>query len=145
MNKIATLLLFLAMGLTAFSQNAPKMKFTDSLQYDMGTFKEGEVAQHTFEFKNVGDAPLKIKEIKTTCSCTASEWPKQNILPGESSSIKVSFDTHGKLGTYDKGVNIYSNAGETNIIITVTVVESGEPAKKEHHHETGGHEGHNHD
>ncbi len=141
MNKIIALLLFTVVGLSAQAQT-PKMTFKDTVQYDMGTFKQGEKAVHIFEFTNTGSANLKIDEVRTTCSCTASEWPKQSIAPGQKGSIKVTFDTNDKLGEYAKGVNIFSNAGESNLIIIVTVVKNDQPVPKPHI-ETG-HEGHNH-
>jgi hypothetical protein len=89
--------------------------------YNMGTFNEGEEAVHVFTFTNTGTTNLVIEDVRTTCSCTVSDWPKYPILPGKQGSIKVTFDTNGKSGTYAKGVNIFSNAGETNLIVQVTV------------------------
>lgn len=126
MNFKSTILLLTCVifsAVSAFAQK-PVMTFKDTTQYNMGTFKEGEKAVHVFEFTNTGNANLVIKDIRTTCSCTASEWPKESIAPGETSSITVTFDTHGKNGTYDKGVNIHHNGGTTNLIITATVVPS---------------------
>ena len=70
---------------------------------------------------NMGD--FVIYTVSTTCSCTASEWPKDPIKPGQYGKIKVTFDTRDKLGTYDKGVNLETNIGEINMIITVTVTK----------------------
>ena len=100
-----------------------KMVFKGETDVNMGVYRQGEEAVHYFEFTNTGTQALQIYEVRTTCSCTASEFPEKPVKPGESAKIKVTFDTHDKLGTYDKGVNIYSNAGEANLIITITVTE----------------------
>jgi len=62
------------------------------------------------KFKNVGKEPLIFTKVKASCSCTVPEWPKDPILPGKSSVLKVSFNTAGKSGPFSKTVYIYSNA-----------------------------------
>ncbi|MBO6516615.1 MAG: DUF1573 domain-containing protein [Bacteroidia bacterium] len=143
MNKILSLA-FLILIAVASKAQSPSITFKDTMQYHMGTFKQGEVAEHVFEFTNTGNGVLKIKEVRTTCSCTASEWPKTAIAPGQKGSIKVTFDTHDKLGEYAKGVNIFSNAGESNLIIIVNVVKNDKPVPRPHK-EIIDHSGHDHD
>lgn len=133
-------------GITqGFAQGAPVIKFLDTMQYDMGSYRPGEKAVHTFKFTNVGTADFYIQEVKTTCSCTATEWPQGTVAPGDTSSITVEFDTKDKQGEYAKGVNIFSNAGEINLIIMVKV--DGLPVDKPdliRPKFVDPHEGHNH-
>jgi hypothetical protein len=51
-----------------------------------------------------------ISNVKTTCGCTASSWPREPIAAGESSTIKVNFNSAGKIGHQNKVVTIMSNA-----------------------------------
>lgn len=126
--KQAIKILFSVVLIATFAQSSkaqgkPVLQF-DSLNYDFGYIYEGDSAVHYFVFKNVGNAPLIIDEVKTTCSCTASDWPKYPIQPGASGSIRVEFDTHDKPeGSYAKGINMYSNAGETNFIIDIKILK----------------------
>lgn len=130
----------------ADAQEVPVIKFKDTMQYHMGTFRPGEKAEHVFEFTNVGTGMFYIQEVKSTCSCTATDWPRGGVAPGKSGSIKVTFDTEGKNGEYAKGVNIFSNAGEINLIIIVNV--AGEPVsspkKVDPMPKVDPHAGHNH-
>ncbi|MFT5513168.1 MAG: hypothetical protein ACI8SE_001569 [Bacteroidia bacterium] len=147
MKNILLLIIFGAFGMaTAQAQEVPIIKFKDTMQYHMGTFRPGEVAQHTFEFTNIGTGRFHIKEVKTTCSCTATDWPRGGVAAGETGKITVTFDTKGKDGEYAKGVNIFSNAGELNLIIMVNVtgdpVET--PAKTDPMPKVDPHAGHNH-
>jgi hypothetical protein len=107
-------------SLTAKAQIGPKATF-DTLRFDFGKVKQGENPTHIFNFYNSGDAPFIIEDVKTTCSCTASDWPREPVKPGEKNRIKVTFDTEGKEGQYAKGVNLITNAGEINLIIFVEV------------------------
>lgn len=104
---------------SAFSQAHLKL---DSTQIDLGTYTTGEKAEHTIHFVNDGDQALIIKNVKTSCSCTATKWSKEPIQPGDSSFIHVVFDTKGKVGRYAKGVNIFTNAGEYNLVVEAEVV-----------------------
>jgi hypothetical protein len=121
MKYLLTLITFF-ISAAAFSQ--AHMKF-DSTQIDLGTFQQGEKAETIIEFVNDGDQPLIIQNIKTSCSCTATNWPKEPIQPGDSSSITVVFNTKGKKGRYAKGVNIFTNAGEYNLVVEVEVLIEG--------------------
>ena len=77
--------------------------------HDYGTIKYGADGSCTFEFKNVGNAPLIISNAKGSCGCTVPSWPKEPIAPGAKGSIKVQYDTK-RPGPINKSVTITSNA-----------------------------------
>lgn len=101
-------------GTTTPSENAPIMTF-DETEYDFGTIKQGEVVEHTFTFTNTGKSPLVIESASATCGCTAPEPPKEPIAPGEKSSIKVKFNSAGKMGQQYPTVTVRANT-EPNIV-----------------------------
>lgn len=78
--------------------------------FDFGDIQQGDKVEHTFEFENAGDQPLILSNVLTTCGCTASDWPREPIVPGELASIKVTFNSAGKLGVQNKIITIVSNA-----------------------------------
>ena len=90
-------------------KNAPMFKFTEET-HDFGNLKEGDAAVYEFKFKNTGKEPLIITNASASCGCTVPEWPKDPILPGKTSAVKVSFNTAGKNGPFNKTVYIQSNA-----------------------------------
>lgn len=78
------------------------------------TINYGKVAQHSdgvrvFEFTNVGEAPIIIKEIKSSCGCAIPKKPEKPIMPGETSKISVAYDTN-RIGSFSKAITIFSNA-----------------------------------
>lgn len=75
-----------------------------------GTAKEGELISHKFFFENKGKRDLLIKDATATCGCTVPSYPKVPIRPGESSYIRVSFNTKAKTGNQKPVVTIYTNA-----------------------------------
>ena len=88
---------------------APKIKFEKEI-YDFGVIEQGEKVSYDFKFTNTGKSPLIITDATATCGCTVPDYPKTPILPGEGGTIKVVFDSSGKLGMQDKQVTLVSNA-----------------------------------
>lgn len=94
---------------SASAEDAPKVKFEKEI-YDFGTIEQGEKVSYEFKFTNTGKSPLIITDATATCGCTVPDYPKTPILPGEGGTIKVVFDSTGKLGMQDKQVTLVSNA-----------------------------------
>jgi hypothetical protein len=78
--------------------------------FDFGQVKAGDKLEHTFVFENKGKTPLVIKQVLTTCGCTAIKWSKTPIPPNEKGEITVKFDTKGKEGEHIKPITVVSNA-----------------------------------
>lgn len=101
--------------LTGFSQeeSAPmtgaKIYFAET-SYDFGDITQGDKVEHIFEFENTGNEPLILSDVRTTCGCTAPEWPREPVVPGEKSKIKIIFNSSGKMGMQNKVITVMSNA-----------------------------------
>jgi len=99
--------------------NEPIMTF-DSETFDFGTINEGEVVEHTYNFTNTGNKPLLISEVQVSCGCTVPVWPREPISPGQSSSIKLQFNSNNKPDKILKDVTIISNANPVKKKLTFT-------------------------
>ncbi len=84
------------------------IQFTEK-QHDFGDIKQGETVTWKFRFSNSGTEPLMLLNVQTTCGCTASEWPKMPVPPGDSADIKVRFNTAKKVGRQNKIITVYTN------------------------------------
>lgn len=87
----------------------PDIKFI-SEEFNFGSIKQGESVTHEFEFTNTGTEPIIISSAQGTCGCTVPIWPKEPITKGQKGTIKVTFNSAGKMGLQDKTVSISSNA-----------------------------------
>jgi len=103
----AIVTLFAVFLTTSFLQ-AQEFSFS-SESIDYGKIEKGSNGVRVFEFTNVGEAPLIIKQIKSTCGCTVPKKPTQPIMPGEKGEIKISYDTK-RLGGFSKAITVFSNA-----------------------------------
>ena len=105
------------------AEDAPVLTF-EKESHDFGKIKQGETIQYDFKFKNTGKTPLIITNATATCGCTVPEIPKDPILPGAEGSIKVVFDSSGKMGMQDKIITVTSNGNpainEVHIVGEIT-------------------------
>ncbi len=103
------------------ANGTPVMQFTE-LVHDFGNIGNNEAVETEFEFKNTGNADLIIKDARATCGCTVPEYQKTPIKPGETSKMKVRFQTSA-VGQQQKTVTITTNTetGEEQLTIKANV------------------------
>jgi hypothetical protein len=120
-------------------EKAPEILF-EKLVHDYGTIPEGDPGECEFVFKNTGKEPLVLSNAYSSCGCTVPSWPKDPIMPGKSSSIKVKYNT-ARAGGINKTVTVISNAEENpkvelRIIGTVKAKEVSVPEKPQNEMQT---------
>jgi hypothetical protein len=125
-----TILSFIAICFLTLAVNAQEFKFESEL-INYGKITQGSEGKRVFEFTNVGDAPLIISEIKSTCGCTVPSKPEKPIMPGENGKIEVSYDTK-RLGGFSKAITIYSNAKQERKMLKIKgfITKGGEAKGK---------------
>ncbi|MFW6370374.1 MAG: DUF1573 domain-containing protein [Bacteroidota bacterium] len=91
---------------------APVATFSE-MSHDFGEMKQGDKKDHTFSLTNKGKSELIIRNVRSSCGCTAVAPSKKVIAPGESAPIKVTFDTRGKRGRQSKSITVITNDPKT--------------------------------
>ncbi len=89
-------------------KNGPVITFKKTI-HDYGKIYYGSDGKCVFEFTNTGNEPLILSKPRSSCGCTVPTWPKEPILPGETSKIVVTYNTR-HMGGFNKTVTVYSNA-----------------------------------
>ncbi|PKQ66544.1 hypothetical protein BZG01_10855 [Labilibaculum manganireducens] len=89
------------------STQVTQIKF-DIMEIDMGQLEQGKPKTVSFQYKNIGEHPLLIQHVETSCGCTQPEWTKQPIKPGDSAEIKVSYDAKYS-GRFFKTITVFCN------------------------------------
>jgi hypothetical protein len=77
---------------------------------DFGTIQEGQKLEVSFRFKNTGEKPLVISQVRPSCGCTVAEQPKEPIPPGGEGLIKAVFNSEGHVGSNHKTLYVSANA-----------------------------------
>lgn len=98
-------------------ENNPKIKFNKKV-HDYGTIYQNGDGNCQFEFTNTGDAPLVLTAVRSSCGCTVPKWTREPIMPGESGTIKVKYDTR-RLGAINKQITVRSNAENGVVVLKI--------------------------
>ena len=94
-----------------------KIKFEKKVHNYGKIYKNGD-GNCSFEFKNVGDAPLVLTSVRSSCGCTVPKWPRKPIMPGKKADIKVTYDTRRR-GVINKQITVRSNAKNGTVVLKI--------------------------
>ena len=117
-----------ALQTQAYAQGGAAISFEKKV-HDFGNMKQHGDASTEFVFTNDGTAPLIVSNAKGSCGCTVPEWPREPIKPGESSVIKVKYDSK-RVGPINKSVTITSNGSEQPIVLRIKGNIEAAPAQQ---------------
>ncbi|HBY56781.1 MAG TPA: hypothetical protein DEG96_02795 [Candidatus Atribacteria bacterium] len=78
-------------------------------EWDFGKIKEDERPVHIFTINNIGREELIINRVRASCGCTATMLSSDNIPPGKSAELKVTFNPTGYNGSVKKTIYLESN------------------------------------
>lgn len=95
-----------------------KLKF-NKMVHDFGKVKEAGVINYSFEVTNTGTAPVVITNAQASCGCTTPEWSKDPIMPGQTKTIKVGYDTKNRPNAFHKTITVISNAENSQEVLTI--------------------------
>jgi len=108
-------LLSFVFAIALFIANAqPQIEF-ESTTYDFGTIPEaGGKVKGRFVFKNTGSEDLIIQKVQPSCGCTAADYTKEAIKPGEKGFIDAAYDPYNRPTPFNKNIKVITNANPEN-------------------------------
>jgi hypothetical protein len=79
---------------------------------DLGTLSRDDDKQIVrLSFTNVGDVPLVVTEVRTTCSCTTIQHDRKKVMPAERGVITITMDpSKAPVGSFYRVLQVYSTA-----------------------------------
>jgi hypothetical protein len=119
MKKLMTLIAVFTLTLTvAIAQKKGAVAQFKQTEIDYGKIDKGGDPLRKFTFTNVGDEPLIISNAQGSCGCTVPTYPKEPIMPGQSASIDVRYDTQ-RVGPFTKSVTLTTNEANQTRVLTI--------------------------
>jgi hypothetical protein len=106
------------------TKDIPEIYF-EKTTHNYGTIEYDSDGTCEFTFKNTGEEPLLLTNVKASCGCTTPKWSKEPIKKGKTGTITVKYNTK-IVNQFTKSIRVYSNA-KTNLVtlkITGTVVKT---------------------
>lgn len=119
MKTIRTIYIML-LSLAANAVTAQPIIVFDEQRHDFGSIEESDgKVSFDFTFANVGNEPLVISNVRTTCGCTAPEYTQEPIAPDSTGSIKITFNPTGRPGKFSKSIYVYTNTEPDRTILRI--------------------------
>ncbi|WP_340114442.1 DUF1573 domain-containing protein [Maribellus mangrovi] len=111
---------FVVAFVSANAQGKSKIAFEEST-HDFGSFKESDgVQKTTFKFKNDGEVPLVLSNVRASCGCTTPKWTREPVAPGAEGSIEVAYNPKNRPGSFNKSVTVSSNASNSTVVLRIS-------------------------
>ncbi|MBR9913849.1 MAG: DUF1573 domain-containing protein [Algicola sp.] len=120
--KLPVLILCFLTAAFSFSQTDQK-EIAGTLTFETDIIDYGKIPHkadgvRVFSFKNTGNAPVVISNVKTSCGCTVPTYPKTAIMPGDTGEISVKYATN-RVGVFSKTITVMSNASESKKLLRI--------------------------
>ncbi len=104
----------------------------DHPEHDFGKFNMRDDIEHTFVVTNIGEQPLVITNVATSCSCLKASISKRPLRGGESRTMKVKYDAHKMpVGPFERTIEISSNSKIRQVYIIKLIGRSCYIPRKE--------------
>jgi hypothetical protein len=89
--------------------NYTTIEWIDSTTKNMGKIQQGQTLEITWKFRNTGNKPLFVSEVRPGCGCTGAKGPDAPIAPGGTGMITATFNSENYPGTQQKSVFVMAN------------------------------------
>ena len=92
---------------------------------DMGVLAQDDDKQLLrLSYRNTGDVPLVVTEVRTSCSCTTVKYNRKPVMPGEEGVINITVDPKkAPKGNFYRVLQVHSTAigGVQNITLKAVI------------------------
>ncbi len=91
----------------------------DKTAASLGDFAWQEERKATFILKNMGNKPLFISDVTTSCGCTSVDYSKEPVNPSDSMRLHVIYKADHP-GYFSKMITVYCNADASPIRLKIS-------------------------
>ena len=110
-------------SVAAPAQEAPKNMTPSGITWkedthNFGDIEKGKPVSYEFAFKNTTKQTVLITNVKASCGCTATNYTKTPVKPGESATVTATFNAANP-GSFSKNITVTTNDSDVNKILTI--------------------------
>ena len=113
--------------------NYTSIQWLDSM-VSFGSINMGEKAMVTFKFRNTGNKPLFLTNVKAGCGCTVPDFTKGAIAPGSEGKVTGAFNSNqSQPGEVRKNIFVTTNTKNRtdHTLIFTGVIRKKNPANNQ--------------
>lgn len=86
--------------------------------HNFNDIEKGKPVSHDFTFKNTTKQTVLLTDVKASCGCTATNYTKTPIKPGESGSVTATFNAASP-GSFSKNITVTTSDSDVKKILTI--------------------------
>ena len=89
--------------------------------------EKGKPVSYDFSFKNTTKQTILVTNVKASCGCTATNYTKTPIKPGESGTVTATYNAANP-GTFTKTITVTTNDTDAPKVLTIKGKVNADPA-----------------
>jgi len=121
LKTVCLLVIFSLLPAALLAAKGPRIEFEKS-SLDLGTVVRNSSANFAFRFKNTGDMPLRITEVRQSCDCVVLNSPPKEVAAGASAVISGQFNSGSYMGLVNQTIVVGSNDEKSaSLLLTISV------------------------
>ena len=105
----AKIALFIFVLVTSAGLKADPILYIPEAKADFGLVPQMSIFVHDFKVYSIGDEPVVINGIKTFDNSISGEILKSHVEPGDSATIRITFDSQSYNGTRNRHPQLLTN------------------------------------
>jgi hypothetical protein len=119
MNSIARTVFFFHVLFLGMLAKAQPMLHLPQSEFDFGKVPRGFRTECWFTAVNVGNEPLLIESLMTTCGCDMPmNYVQEPIMPGDSTVVGYKYDAR-QLGVFNKTMRMITNTPDSVFVFRI--------------------------
>lgn len=104
----------------AGTQGAAQAKWLKT-SHDFGVIDEADgPVRCRMRMVNTADTAIVITSVRTTCGCTAVDYPRMPISGGDTATVTVTYDPSGRPGDFSRDIAVRTSAQPARTILNIT-------------------------
>lgn len=128
MRRLLTILLALFAVTMVYASEPQGAKIELKTQLiDLGVLSQkAEKQMVEVEYRNTGDLPLVLLEVRTSCTCTTTRYDRKKVMPDEKGVITIEMDPKkAPEGSFYRVLQLLSTAkdGPANIVLKAEITK----------------------
>jgi hypothetical protein len=88
-------------------------------KHEFGKIPQGKPVTVSFSFTNSGNKPLVVTKVNTPCGCTAADFSRESIAPGQKGFVKLTYNASAN-GSFSKTVEVIANTSPETASLTIS-------------------------
>ena len=111
----------LLLSLTSLMAQDKYYKEADVIRFDKKVHDFGDVliaegpVSCIFTFTNIGNQPIVVQNVISSCGCTTPEWTREPVRPGATGTIQATYSNDQGPYPFDKTLTVYVGVGSSSL------------------------------